>query len=57
MTGLMTDFEPARVNETENAALDPIIRDITSKLDSGGSRSLAERVKHLVVALLEEQHL
>lgn len=57
MTGLMPDFEPARVNEAEHAALDPIINDITSKLDSGDNRGLAERVKDLAAALQEEQHL
>ena len=57
MTALMPDFEPVGVNETEHAALDPIISDITSKLDSGDNRGLAERVKDLVAALHEEQHL
>ena len=57
MTGLMPDFEPARVNEAEHAELDPILSDIASKLDSGDNRGLAERVKDLVAALHEEQHL
>lgn len=57
MTALMPDFQPARDNEAEHAALEPILSDITSKLNNNDNRGLAERVKDLVAALHEEQHL
>ncbi len=57
MTGLMPDFQPARDNEAEHAALGPILSDITSKLSTNDNRGLADRVKDLVAALQEEQHL
>ena len=57
MTGLMPDFQPARDNEAEHATLEPILSDITTKLNNDDSRGLADRVKDLVAALHEEQHL
>lgn len=57
MTGLMPDFQPARDNESEHAALAPILSDITFKLEGNDNRGLADRVKDLVAALHEEQHL
>lgn len=57
MTGLMPDYQPARENEAEHAALEPILVDITGMLDTHDNRGLADRVKALVAALHEEQHL
>ena len=57
MTGLMPDFQPARDNEAEHTGLEPILSDITSKLNDGDNQGLADRVKDLVAALHEEQHL
>lgn len=57
MTGLMPDYQPARVNEAEHAALEPILSDITGMLDTHDNRGLADRVKALVAALHEEQHV
>lgn len=57
MTGHMPDFQPARDNEAEHAALEPILSDITTKLNNDDCRGLADRVKDLVSALHEEQHL
>ena len=57
MTGLMPDYQPARDNESEHAALEPILSDISYKLSTKNNRGLAERVKDLAAALHEEQHL
>ncbi len=57
MTGLMPDYQPAQDNEAEHAVLEPILSDITAQLDADDNRGLAVRVKDLVAALHEEQHL
>ena len=56
MTAPLTDFQPARVNETEHADIKDLLSDLGAYADRGDRTDLEGRVKAAIVALHEEQH-
>ena len=56
MTGLMPDFPPARVNESEHVELGSLLGDLGAFMEKGDHRSMKTCVKNAMVALQEEQH-
>jgi hypothetical protein len=56
MTAALSDFQPARDNEAEHAALGGILGDLSTLLEKEDTRELSERVKEAMVALNERQH-
>ena len=56
MTAPLSDFQPARDNEAEHAALGEMLGDLSTFVDKDDTRGLSERVKEAMVALNERQH-
>lgn len=56
MTGSMPDFQAARANESEHAALANLLGDLAALVSANDQRGLADRVKEAMAALHEEQH-
>ncbi len=56
MTAPLSDFQPARDNETDHAALAAMLGDLNILVDKDDTRGLSERVKEAMVALNERQH-
>ena len=56
MTAPLSDFQPARDNEAEHAALGEMLGDLSTLVDKDDTRELSQRVKEAMVALNERQH-
>ena len=56
MTATLTNFQPARDNEAEHAALGEMLGDLNTLVDKDDTRGLSDRVKEAMVALNERQH-
>ena len=56
MTAPLSDFQPARDNEAEHAALGEMLGNLNTPADKDDVRGLSEQVKEAMVALNERQH-